>query len=150
MTDADVGMPRRPEAKLLAENVTIVVSVKDQFGRTRDQLQEIYDTVPEVPILYVMSGPMHSETEKFLKEEETHRPGFQLLDSGLGFANPYVLRNLAIPHVRTKYVMFLFNDIMPVNKEWLAELYRCAEQKKEADIFQPFIWEGALTHPKSN
>ena len=47
MTDADVGMPRRPEAKLLAENVTIVVSVKDQFGRTRDQLQEIALTHPK-------------------------------------------------------------------------------------------------------
>jgi hypothetical protein len=86
---------------------------------------------------------MPRQVRAFLEGKAAEDPHLELIDSGLDFANPYVLRNLALPAVRTKYVMFLFNDVFPRTERWLADLYEAAEARADADVFQPFIWEGA-------
>ena len=96
---------------------------------------------PGVPVIYVLSGPVESELEKTIVQAGVENPHVTVVDSGLLFANPYVLRNMAVPLVETRYTLFLFNDIFPHGDDWLLNLYMTAEQNPDVDIFQPFIWE---------
>jgi len=129
----------------LTAAVTIVVSVKDQFGRTRELLDSLRSAAPGVPLIMVLSGPVWPAMEAMVREQAGRTPNLRLLETGLDFGNSYELRNLAIPQVATPYVMFLFNDVFPANERWLSDLVRCAELHPEADLFQPFIWEDATT-----
>jgi hypothetical protein len=135
--------PDAGTAAALRRDVTIVISPKDRFSTTQDHLQKVRGYAPGVPIIHVLCGPMPRQTREFLERQAGLDPDLELLDTGAAFANPYNLRNLALAQVRSKYVMFLFNDVEPLNAGWLAALHRSAEAHPEADVFQPFIWEGA-------
>lgn len=130
------------DAAALRRDVTIVVSPKDQFCTAPAHFEALRASAPGIRILHVLCGPMPRQVRAFLEEKAAADPHLELIDSGLDFANPYVLRNLALPAVRTRYVMFLFNDVFPRTERWLADLYEAAEARADADIFQPFIWEG--------
>jgi len=125
----------------LKEDVTIVISVKDTYYTAGPQLDAVLESAPGVPVIYVLSGPINMELKQTILAKGDDHAHVRIIDTGLYFANPYLLRNLAIPYIETKYTMFMFNDVFPHGIDWLARLHAIAEEKPGVDIFQPFIWE---------
>jgi hypothetical protein len=129
-------------AKALRRDVTIVISPKDRFSTAPAHLDRVRALAPGVRILHVLCGPMPADARRGLEERASRDRDLELLDTRADFANPYAMRNAALAQARTKYVMFLFNDVEPLHSRWLANLHRAAEAQAHADVFQPFIWEG--------
>ena len=143
----------------LVKNITIVISVKDTYYVAHTHLEQVLSSAPNIPILYVLSYPISENLRSSILAMADTYANLNVIDSGLFFCNPFLLRNLAIPHIKTKYILFLFNDVFPVGNNWLIDLYSEAENHPDADIFQPFIWESqnkahaswnALTFLESN
>lgn len=72
-------------------------------------------------------------------EQQAARRGFQLVSTER-YVAPNVARNLALDHVRTKYVAFVGNDVL-VSPGWLERLVDCAESS-DAWITSPVICQG--------
>jgi len=127
---------------LLAQDITLVISTKDQINRINHTLSVLLPKLPpQMKVIYVsVQIGNNYETQQVRKYQATY-PNLSIIESGLNFASPFTLRNLAIPHVQTKYVLFMFNDVTPCNDRWLQELYQTAEEHPGGMIFQPFIWE---------
>jgi hypothetical protein len=128
-------------SRALKNDITIIISVKDSYYIAEKHLEAVLRMAPGVPVIYVLSGPVDRQLEKIIVQAAAENPHVTVVDSGLLFANPYALRNMAIPLVKTRYTLFLFNDIFPHDDDWLLNLYTTAEQNPDVDIFQPFIWE---------
>ncbi len=103
---------------------TVVVVPRERFSLTRRSLETLLDqTKPGVELVYIDGGspPLIRD---FLQERSA-RYGFRLIRTEHYLA-PNVARNMALPHVRTKYVVFVDNDAI-VSPGWLAPLVDCAE-----------------------
>jgi glycosyltransferase involved in cell wall biosynthesis len=104
---------------------TIVVTPREQFSKARRSLESILaTTTPDVPLIYV-DGNSPPRLARYL-EHEAARRDFQLIRT------PYFLaanqaRNIALPRVRTKYVVFVDNDVS-VEPGCLERLVACAEE----------------------
>ncbi|MEO1432782.1 MAG: glycosyltransferase [Cyanobacteria bacterium J06633_8] len=106
--------------------VTIVVSPRERFSATKDSLESIYEhtTVP-FNLIYV-DGNSPRNIQEYL-QKKSHEKGFQLI-STQHYLSPNQARNLAIPHVDTKYLLFVDNDVL-VSRGWLNSLLECAEEE---------------------
>ena len=96
----------------LKEDVTIVISVKDTYYVAESQLDAVMQSAPGVPIIYVLSEPVNNELKRTIIKKKDEHSHVKVIDTGLYFSNPYVLRNFSIPYINTKYTMFMFNDIL--------------------------------------
>ena len=123
-------------------NVTIVVSPRERFSYTRESLESIFEyTTTPFELIYVDGGSPKS-TQKYLEEQSRLR-NFQLIRTEHYLA-PNQARNLVIPHVKTKYVLFVDNDVV-VSPEWLEKLLNCAEET-DAAIVCPLTCIGKPLH----
>jgi len=124
----------------LEEDVTIIISLKDIFINTKKVLDFIVTHIPpKLKVIYVTTNNLY---EKELVETYSHNySNFHILESKLKFPCPFELRNMAISHVTTKYIYFMYNDVIPVKDDWLIQLYQSAENIPTGMIFSPFIWE---------
>ncbi len=106
---------------------TIVVTPREQFSKARRSLESILATTSaEIPLVYV-DGNSPRSLARYVQDRAQQR-GFTLIRT------PYLLaanqaRNLALPHVHTKYVVFVDNDVY-VEPGWLERLVACAEETK--------------------
>lgn len=123
-------------------NVSIVVSPRERFSYTRESLESIFQhtTVP-FELIYV-DGGSPKPIQKYV-QEQSQRKGFQLIRTEHYLA-PNQARNLAIPHVKTKYLLFIDNDVI-VSPEWLEKLLQCAEET-DAAIVCPLTCIGKPLH----
>ncbi len=105
--------------------VTIVVSPREQFSKTRRSLESLLAcTDPTVPLVFV-DGNSPRGVARYL-ESQAERHGFTLLRIER-YLTSNEARNLALPLVRTKYVAFVDNDV-GFTPGWLTALVSCAEE----------------------
>lgn len=105
--------------------VTILITPREQFSKAKISLDSVLAcTDPAVPVVYI-DGNSPRGLAHYLRDQATKR-GFTLVrkDYYLG-ANE--ARNLGLPHVHTKYVAFIDNDVS-VTPGWLDKLVACAEE----------------------
>ncbi|HWE45989.1 MAG TPA: glycosyltransferase [Caulobacteraceae bacterium] len=104
--------------------VTVVVTPREQFSKARMTLDSIFAHTAEPYDLIYIDGkspePLRGELRALALER-----GFDLIrEERLLPAN--VARNLAAPRIRTKYAVFIDNDV-EVTPGWLEPLVACAE-----------------------
>jgi GT2 family glycosyltransferase len=117
---------------------TIAVVPRERFSYTAPSLEAIFQhTPPPVELLYLDGGsPPH--VRDYLERQAADRP-FRLIRRDEYLA-PNVARNLAAAQVRTKYVVFIDNDVIP-SPGWLEALVNCAEESG-AWVVGPMYCEG--------
>jgi GT2 family glycosyltransferase len=122
--------------------VTIAVVPRERFSYARESLEALYRcTEPPFRLVYV-DGASPSRVRRYLESAARER-GFDLIRSD-GHLAPNRARNLALQKVRTKYVVFIDNDVV-VSRGWLPPLVRCAEDTNAA-IVGPLICESLPLH----
>lgn len=105
------------------ENVTIVVVPRDHFSDTQESLESILaQTPPDYPLVYVDGGSPRS-VASYLRTQASARP-FKLLRSD-HFLTPNQARNIGAEHAKTRYIVFVDNDVI-VAPGWLSALVECA------------------------
>jgi GT2 family glycosyltransferase len=111
--------------------VTIVVSPRERFSFTQQNLESIYEhtTVP-FSLVYV-DGGSPKPTQAYL-ENQAKINDFTLIRSEQYLA-PNQARNLAIPHVSTDFMLFIDNDVL-VSPGWLERLLECAQETQAAVV----------------
>jgi GT2 family glycosyltransferase len=110
-------------APMLSALVTIVIVPREQFSRAHLSLQSILDnTERDCPIIYVdgnsppdLARDLEAMSDRLLLIRKDH------------YLPANTARNLALAHVRTKYVVFLDNDVI-VWPGWIGSLIKCAEE----------------------
>jgi GT2 family glycosyltransferase len=105
--------------------ITIVISPRERFSFTQQNLESIYEHT-QIPfdLIYVDGGsPIH--VYEYLQAQVYDR-GFKLIRTEQYLA-PNQARNLAIPHVKTEFVLFVDNDVL-VSPQWLDRLLQCADE----------------------
>ncbi len=126
--------------------VTIVVVPRERLSFAERCITSIYENTSVPFKLIYVSGGVPKQVRDYL-EIESHRKGFRfLIDEN--YLSPNHARNLSLPHVKTKYLVFLDNDTL-VTKGWLERLLRCAEET-DASIVGPLYligeFERAIIH----
>ena len=126
--------------------VTIVVVPRERLSFAERCITSIYENTSVPFNLIYVSGGVPKQVRDYL-EIESHRKGFRfLIDEN--YLSPNQARNLSLPHVKTKYLVFLDNDTL-VTKGWLERLLRCAEET-DASIVGPLYligeFERAIIH----
>mmetsp|Transcript_8975 Transcript_8975/g.13422 ORF Transcript_8975/g.13422 Transcript_8975/m.13422 type:complete len:1248 (-) Transcript_8975:173-3916(-) len=126
----------------LVKDVTVVISAKDFISQVPEQLKYISQMLPHnIKIIYTYPKPMGYET--FQNEIEVARGPlsnieFVELDS---FANPFAGWVEAAPLVKTKYTLFMHNDVYPLDKYFASELYQGLEAHPDCIASAPQIYE---------
>ncbi|MEM7708993.1 MAG: glycosyltransferase [Pseudomonadota bacterium] len=109
--------------------VTIVISPRERFSLSERALDAIYEhTSLPFDLIYV-SGGLPPQVLTMLQRASADK-GFELIHSRR-FLAPNEARNLAIPKVKSEYVVFLDNDAL-VAPNWLEHLLACAEETQAA------------------
>lgn len=129
----------------MEENVTqplatIVVVPRERFGAARRSLENIYENTREPFDLVYVDGKSPGRVRRYLEERASER-GFRRLRFER-YLTPNEARNLGLGHVRTKYVVFVDNDVL-VTPGWLEALVECAEETG-AEAVGPLYLEGDL------
>ena len=121
---------------------TIVVVPRERFGSTFESLDSLFaNTAQPYALIYVDAGSPPDIARRLAELARQHR--FTLLRCE-SYLTPNQARNLALPHVATKYTVFADNDVF-FAPDWLAALERCAEDTG-ADIVSPVTCIGKPLH----
>jgi GT2 family glycosyltransferase len=111
--------------------VTIVVVPRERLSFAERCISSIYDKTSVPFNLIYVSGGVPEQVRDYL-EIESSQKGFRfLIDEN--YLSPNQARNLSLPHVKTKYVVFLDNDTL-VTRGWLEQLLKCAEETDAAVV----------------
>jgi GT2 family glycosyltransferase len=112
-------------------SVTLIVSPRERFSFTRQNLDSIYKhTHLPFELIYV-DGGSPAPVRDYLQTQARER-GFKLIRSEQYLA-PNQARNLAIPYVKTEFVVFIDNDVL-VSPQWLGWLLQCAQETSAAVV----------------
>jgi GT2 family glycosyltransferase len=119
-------------------SVTIVVVPREQFSKARASLESIYaHTSAPFSLIYV-DGASPPALAAHLRREAAAKD-FQLIRTER-YLPSNEARNLALPHSKTKYTVFIDNDVL-VTPHWLEKLVACAEET-EAWVVGPLYCVG--------
>lgn len=121
-----------------APKVTIVVVPRERFSYTRQSLESVYENTDFPFKLVYIDGNSPSKIKHYLQAQASQK-GFQLIRTE-HYLSPNQARNLGLPQVDTKYLVFLDNDVL-VKPGWLAALIQCAEET-EAWAVAPLCLQG--------
>ncbi|MCA1993394.1 MAG: glycosyltransferase [Coleofasciculus sp. S288] len=127
---------------MIDPQVTIVVSPRERFSYTRESLESIYEYTQMPFKLVYVDGNSPAKVRRYLDEQAQAR-GFQLVRTDY-YLSPNHARNLGLAHVKTKYVVFIDNDVI-VSPGWLNALVQCAEET-EATVVGPLMCQDAPVH----
>lgn len=105
--------------------VTIVVVPRERFSYTKESLESIYKNTQFPFNLIYVDGNSPDHIKQYL-EHQSKEKGFDLVRTDY-FVSPNQARNLGLSHVKSKYVVFVDNDIL-VKPSWLKKLVNCAEE----------------------
>jgi GT2 family glycosyltransferase len=125
-----------------AEMATIVVSPRERFSVAVASLESIARHTAQPYELIYVDGNSPRPVQARLAEIAA-RNGYKVVRSD-HYLPPNHARNLALPHVRTPYVVFIDNDVV-VSPGWLWRLVDCAENTGAA-IVSPLICQGHPLH----
>ncbi len=128
---------------MLLPAATIAFVPREQFGTTQRSLETLYERTKEPFKLICVDGGSPPAIQKYLEQAaRTHR--FTLLRTD-SFLTPNQARNIALERVRTRYVVFVDNDVI-VGDRFLSPLIQCA-QETGAWVVGPLYFE---FEPESN
>lgn len=123
--------------ELMDLDVTVAITVRETFSTTIRSMKSFLEFVPtDVKVVFVSPAvpkKILDEVEVILKKYDSE---IVYKDT---FLTPNQIRNLALEHVKTKYVAFIDNDVL-VKDDWLTPLIKCAEEEN-ASIVTPLIFE---------
>lgn len=125
--------------------VTIVVTQRERFALSERSLNALYETADEPFELIYVDGRAPAPVQAMLQRQAAER-GFKLIRKEQ-YLPPNMARNLALPHVRTEYVLFLDNDVV-FEQGWLSALIRCADETG-ADLVTPLVCIGDPDKPQA-
>lgn len=142
------AMPQRyatvpPE--VLARDVTVVVSAKDFLSQATEQLAFMRQVVPsDIAMIYTYPRAVGIDEDAYradVKAAIATFPNARLLELE-SFANPFDGWKKAGDIVKTKYTLFMHNDVYPLDPErFLSELYAALEAHPEYAAAAPQIYE---------
>ena len=123
-------------------DVTIAVVPRERFSYARASLEALYRHTNSPFRLIYVDGGSPSKVQRYLASAARERQ-FDLIRSD-GYLTPNRARNLALAHARSKYTVFVDNDVI-VSPGWLPPLVRCAEETNAA-VVSPLICESLPLH----
>lgn len=106
-------------------NVTIVVVPRERFSYAQKSLESIYQNTRTPFKMVYIDGNSPPYVRNYL-EAKSKEKGFKLIRTS-DYLTPNQARNLGLPHVKTKYVVLIDNDVL-VTPGWLDTLLASAEQ----------------------
>lgn len=127
-----------PQKAMTNLDVTIAVVPRERFSHTAPTLESIYALTPLPLRLVYVDGGSPARIARYLRNQ-AHARGFTLVRTD-HYLSPNEARNLALAQVKTKYVVFIDNDVL-VSPGWLDALVECAEETG-AWIVGPLILAG--------
>jgi GT2 family glycosyltransferase len=122
--------------------VTIVVVPRERFSLAARSLDSIYEDTDSPFRLVYVDGGSPFWVRRHLERQSRSR-GFELIRTDHYLA-PNQARNLGLARVRSKYVVFIDNDVV-VAPGWLASLVNCADATG-ATVVSPLCCEGEPVH----
>lgn len=119
-------------------DVTIVVSPRERFEQATMSLSACFETA-DLPfrMIYVDGGSPRSIARQLKAEVEGRGHAYIRRP---GFITPNDSRNIALPYVDTRYVVFIDNDVV-FTEGWLSALVECADETG-AGLVTPTILVG--------
>jgi GT2 family glycosyltransferase len=124
--------------------VTLVVVPRERFSYTRQSLESIYQYTKYPFNLVYIDGNSPKHIQEYLQEQAQEK-NFLLVRSDHYLA-PNEARNLALKYVKTKYLVFVDNDVH-VAEGWLEKLVQCAEET-DSSVVCPLVCIGKNLHSK--
>jgi len=123
-------------------DVTVVMLPRERFSFTQRSIESLYED-QRVPFNFIcIDGGSPRKVRNYLRLESARR-GFKLIRTPY-FLTPHEARNLAFDHIKTKYVVFVDNDVV-FAPMWLEHLVKCAEET-DAAIVAPLTCIGEIPH----
>jgi glycosyltransferase involved in cell wall biosynthesis len=118
--------------------VTIVVAPRECFSNAARSLESIYEHT-DIPFsLVYVDGGSPGRVRRYLAQK-ARQHDFKLIRTN-HYLSPNKARNLGFRFVKTRYVVFMDNDVL-VTPGWLAALMNCAE-KTGASVVAPVTLMG--------
>ncbi|PSB58987.1 glycosyltransferase family 2 protein [Chamaesiphon polymorphus] len=111
--------------------ITIVVVPRERFSCVRRSLESIYQHTETPFDLVYVDGNSPPQVRQYL-EEQSQAQNFHLLRTEY-YLFPNQARNLGLACIKTKYVVFVDNDVI-VSPGWLGSLLNCAEETNAAVV----------------
>jgi GT2 family glycosyltransferase len=122
--------------------VTIIVVPRERFSLAARSLQSIYEQ-SDIPFrLVYVDGGSPSGVRRHLERQAEER-GFELIRTD-HYLSPNQARNLGLQRVKSKYVVFIDNDVV-VAPGWLLPLVQCAAETGAA-VVSPLNCQGEPIH----
>ena len=125
-------------------DVTLVIVPRERFSYTRQSLESIYQYTKYPFELIYVDGNSPKHIQDYLNHQAEEK-NFQIIRTDCYLA-PNQARNIGLQHVKTKYVVFVDNDIH-VSEDWLEKLVNCAEEES-ATVVCPLVCIGKNLHSK--
>lgn len=116
-------------------DITVIVTQRERFSSTRASLEAVYQHTDLPFHLICVDGGSPRWCRRYLETESVSR-GFTLIRQA-HYLVPNRARNIGLAAAKTKYVVFLENDVL-VSAGWLRSLLDCAETTG-ASIVTPLI-----------
>jgi len=124
--------------------VTLVVVPRERFSYTRQSLESIYQHTKYPFDLIYVDGNSPRHIRQYLQQQADEKQ-FILVHSEQ-YLSPNQARNIGLKYVKTKYLVFVDNDIH-VAEGWLEKIVKCAEET-EAAVVCPLVCIGKQLHSK--
>jgi GT2 family glycosyltransferase len=124
--------------------VTIAMVPRERFSLTQNTLESVYGTVTMPFELVCVDAGSPPEIRDYLAAESRRR-GFRVIRTE-HYIIPNAARNLALATVRTKYVIFIDNDV--VFAPGCIDRLVAAAEETGADVCGPIICIGRPVHTK--
>lgn len=122
--------------------VTIVVVPRERFSCTKDSLESIFEHT-NIPFeLVYVDGNSPPKVARYL-QDRARTKNFRLVRSNR-YLSPNTSRNLGLSYVKTKYVVFMDNDVI-LTPNWLQPLVNCAEETGAA-VVGPLMCQNQPLH----
>jgi GT2 family glycosyltransferase len=129
-------------ASIDAPDITVVMSPRERFSGIQRSIDSLYEAPGEPFAFICVDGCSPSWVRRHLAAEARRR-GFRLIRTE-HYLTPNEARNIALSEVKTKYVVFIDNDVV-FGPGWLSALKRCAEETG-AEVVSPLICIGEPIH----
>ena len=122
--------------------VTLVVVPRERFSCAQASLESIYQhTTLPFELVYV-DGNSPSKVQRYLQASALEKK-FKLIRTEY-YLYPNQARNIGLAHVKTKYLVFVDNDVI-VSPGWLEALVQCAEETGAA-VVGPLMCQNEPVH----
>jgi len=127
----------------LVRDITVVVSSKDFVSPSIHSLNHLQSMIPDdMRVIFTYPRPIDNssawENEMRKACGSLKNVEFIPMDS---FANPFAGWVDTRPMVKTKYTLFMHNDVYPMNPEFVSELYNALEEHPLHGVAAPQIYE---------